>query len=47
MIPDLSKCGLSLDILNLDAANKAINDAMKELSAAAGGIAGSIASLQS
>jgi hypothetical protein len=47
MIPDLSKCGLSLDILNLDAANKAIEDAMKELSGAAGGIAGSIASLQS
>ena len=46
MIPDLSKCGLSLDILNLDAANKAINDAMKELSAVAGGIAGSIANLQ-
>ena len=47
MIPDLSKCGLSLDILNLDAANKAIEDAMKELSGAAGGIAGNIANLQS
>jgi len=47
MIPDLSKCGLSLDILNLDAANKAIEDAMKELSGAVGGIAGNIANLQS
>ena len=47
MIPDLSKCGLDLNILNLDLANKAIEEAMKALASGAGGIADNIANLKS
>jgi hypothetical protein len=44
---DLGLCGISLDLQALDDAQKAIEDALANLTSGAGGIADSIASLQS